>query len=173
MNFKLAYLLLLVASLTMSCEDTGKEANTNETKDAKTLSVEDQLIVDNVMKEEVVTTEPQAIFDQSQLSNAILGLCVKFKTLDGADRKAVFDKFETILPSCPAELKDNNEIEVDADAAVQVMSYNDLREFLGEPNEIREDGTLVYNLLADESYKVIFMQNAAGAISCRFYEGAS
>ncbi|CAA6806623.1 MAG: Unknown protein [uncultured Aureispira sp.] len=172
MNFKLAYLILAFLVLTTSC---GSDASEKEPQanDKTELSDSDKALVEDVMKEEVVTVEPQATFDQSQLNNNILTLCVKFKTLNGADRKEVFSKFESILPSCPVELKEDNEFEPNVEEAVQVMSINDLKEFLGEPNEIREDGMLVYDLMADKSYQVAFMPGPLGAVVCRFYEADS
>jgi hypothetical protein len=172
MNFKLVYFVLAFLVLTTACESNTSEKEP-DVEDTKALSETDKALVEDVMKEEVVVVEPQATFDQSQLNNAILSLCVKFKILDGADRKEVFSKFETILPSCPVELLKNNEVKSNVDEAVQVMSINDLKEFLGQPNEVREDGMLVYNLTADKSYKVAFMPGPLGAVVCRFYEANS
>lgn len=169
MNFKLVYFVLAFLVLTTACGSDTSEAN----NDKKELSEAEKALVKDVMKEEVVLVEPQATFDQSQLNNAILGLCVKFKTLDGANRKDVFSKFETILPSCPTELLSDNEMKSNVDEAVQVMSVSDLEELLGKPNEVREDGMLVYNLTADKSYRVAFMPGPSGAVVCRFYEGNS
>lgn len=171
MNFKLSYLLLAFLVLTASCGSDASETS-SETKDRTELSDTDKALVEDVMKEEVVITEPQTTFDQSQLNNDILMLCVKFKTLDGRDRKDVFNKFETILPKCPFELNDG-ETEPNPDNAVQVMSISDLEEFLGKPNEVREDGMLVYSLTEDKSYRVAFLPGPSGAVTCRFYEGDS
>lgn len=151
----------------------GSCGNAEPSAPSNGLSKEDQMIVNTIMKEEPVVVEPQVTFDQSQLNNDILGLCVKFKTLDGADRTEVFNKFETILPQCPVKLGAKNEVEPEMDNAVQMMSFNDLKELLGEPNEVREDGMIVYNLSADQSYRVLFLPNPSGVICCRFYEGAS
>jgi len=172
MNFKLVYFVLTFLVLTTACGSDASKAENSE-KDKKILSETDKVLVEDVMKEEVVKVAPQATFDQSQLNNSILGLCVKFKTLEGRDRKEVFDKFETILPSCPVEVLSDNETEPNEDEAVQVMSVSDLEEFLGKPNEVREDGMLVYHLTADKSYRVAFMTGATGAVVCRFYEGES
>lgn len=172
MNFKLTYLLFAFLVLTASCGSDVSESEP-ETKDKTELSDTDKALVEDVMKEEVVITEPQTTFDQSQLNNDILSLCVKFKTLDGANRKEVFDKFETILPSCPVDLLSDNQVEPKMDEAVQIMSISDLEEFLGTPNEVREDGMLVYNLMADKSYRVAFLPGPTGAVTCRFYEGSS
>jgi hypothetical protein len=171
MNFKLAYLLLAFLVLTASC---GSDASEKEPQanDKTELSETDNALVEDVMKEEVVIVEPQTTFDQSQLNNKIKALCIKFKVLDGRDRKDVFGKFETILPKCPFELNDG-ETEPNPDNAIQVMSISDLEEFLGKPNEIREDGMLVYNLTADKSYRVAFLPGPSGAVTCRFYEGDS
>jgi hypothetical protein len=172
MNFKLAYFILAFLVLTTSCESNVSEKEPGVT-DKTELSDADKALVKDVMKEEVVTVEPQVTFDQSQLNNKILALCVKFKALEGANRKEVFSKFESILPSCPVELLSNNEFKSNVDEAVQVMSVNDLEEFLGKPDEVREDGMLVYNLTTDKSYRVAFMTGSLGAVVCRFYEGNS
>ena len=50
------------------------------------------------------------------------------------------------------------------------MTYNDLLELLGEPNELREDGSLGYYLTADEGYTVVFTRNAQQSIACRYLE---
>jgi hypothetical protein len=171
MNFKLAYFVLAFLVLTTSCGSDVSETESDVTKTE--LSDADKALVENVMKEEMVTVEPQATFDQSQLNNKILALCVKFKALEGSNRKEVFSKFESILPSCPVELLDNNEFESNEDEAVQVMSINDLEEFLGKPDVVREDGMLVYNLTTDKSYRVAFLTGAMGAVVCRFYEADS
>lgn len=172
MNFKLMYSILTFLVLIMACgSDASKTEKSKE--DKRVLSEADKALVESIMKEEVVKVEPQTTFDQSQLNNDILALCVKFKALNGANRKAVFNKFETILPSCPTELLSNNEVKPNTDEAVQIMSMDDLEELLGRPNEVREDGMLVYNLTEDTSYRVVFMPGPLGAIVCRFYEGAS
>lgn len=172
MNFKLLYSILAFLVLTTACGSDASETE-NNSEDKKALSEADKALVEDVMKEEVIVVEPQATFDQSQLNNDILSLCVKFKVLDGANRKEVFNKFETILPSCRVDLLSDNEVEPNVDEAVQVMSVKDLKEFLGQPNEVREDGMLVYNLTADKSYRVAFMPGPLGAIVCRFYEANS
>lgn len=172
MNFKLVYFVLAFLVLITSCGSNTSETEPDIT-DKTELSDADKILVEDVMKEEVVTVEPQVTFDQSQLNNKILALCVKFKALEGANRKEVFSKFESILPSCPVVLLDNNEFESNVDEAVQVMSINDLEEFLGKPDEVREDGMLVYNLTTDKSYRVAFMAGATGAVVCRFYEADS
>jgi len=167
MNFKLAYFILAFLVLTSSCGSETSEGESTET-DKTELSDTDKSLVEAVMKEEIIKVEPQATFDQSQLNDKISSLCVKFKTLDGADRKEVFNKFETILPTCPIELQEDNEFRTNVEEAVQVMSINDLKEFLGEPNEVREDGMLVYNLMADKSYRVAFMPGPLGLLFAVF-----
>ena len=122
---------------------------------------------------EPIKIEPQLTFDQSQLTSKVLGLCVKFKTLDGADRKHVFDQFEVILPSCPVEVLEDNSTKMLKDDAQQIMTLYDLKELLGNPNEIRENGDLVYNLMADASYQVLFIPEPDGSIACRYYEAES
>lgn len=166
------FIVTLFLLITVACENTPSETS-QDAEPSKELSEADKALVKDIMKEEVVETEPQATFDQSQLTNDVLGLCVKFKALDGADRQGVFNKFETILPSCPVDLLEDNIVEPNIDEAVQVMSVNDLKELLGEPNEVREDGMLVYNLLADKTYRVLFLTGDSGAVVCRLYEGAS
>lgn len=173
-KMKLKDISIIITFLVLAMACGGNESPKEDAQNLKTeLSEEDKALVEDIMKEEAVLIEPQVTFDQSQLNSKILGLCVKFKALNGANRQDVFNKFETILPSCPVEVVNSNEIEPNIDEAVQVMSMNDLEEMLGEPNEVREDGLLVYYLTKDQSYKVVFMPSASGAIVCRFYEGAS
>lgn len=168
MSTRLIYILLILAVWITACGGSD-----NRERNATELSEENKKIVEDIMKEEPVVLEPQATFDQSQLNNKLLGLCVKFKTLNGANRKEVFEKLETVLPSCPTEYLDDNRANPNMNNAVQAMSFNDLKELLGEPNEVREDGVIVYNLMADRSYRVIFLPNDVGVICCRFYEGDS
>lgn len=172
MKLKDISIIITFLVLVVACggNDTSKEEASNSKAE---LTEEDKALVKDIMTEEAILIEPQVTFDQSQLNSKILGLCVKFKTLNGANRQDVFNKFETILPSCPVEIANSNEVAPNVDEAVQVMSINDLEEILGEPNEVREDGFLVYYLTKDQSYKVVFMPSASGAVVCRFYEGAS
>lgn len=142
-------------------------------QDKPQLSKEDQALVDNIKMLAPVTIEPQPVFDQSQLNNNALGLCTKFKSLNTANRKEVFEKLEPLLPNCPTEMGENNETTANFDEAVQRMSYSDLQELLGEPNEVHPDGKVAYYLTADESYKVVFLPDAQGAMACRYYEANS
>ena len=48
--------------------------------------------------------------------------------------------------------------------------YQPMLELLGEPNELREDGSLGYYLTADEGYTVVFTRNAQQSIACRYLE---
>lgn len=137
------------------------------------LSKEDQALVDNIKKLNPVDIEPQTIFDQSQLTNNALGLCAKFKSLKNFDRKEVFEKLEPLLPNCPSKMGKNNQTSINFDEGVQLMSYSDLQELLGEPNQVLEDGKVAYYLTQDESYKVVFLPNTQGVMACRYYEANS
>ena len=159
MSINFSYLLLVLLFIS---------ACSNET----TTSTEENSL-SNLIKEEAIAIEPQVVFDQSQMTNKLLALCVKFKTLEGRDRKDVFNLFEKVLPSCPMQIVEKNEAITDPDNATQVMSIHDLKELLGEPSMIREDGFFVYDLMADGSYKVLFLPEANGSIACRVYEGDS
>jgi len=127
------------------------------------------------VKEEIepLKIEPQITFDQSQMTRKVEGWCFNFRNLDGKNRKELFSKFEVILPSCPIKQLEDNKTEVDIDNAQQIMMVNDLKEILGMPNEIREDGMFVYNLLGDGSYSVLFQVEMDGSVVCRFYEAES
>lgn len=162
------YLFLVIVTLAfIACNNEASQEQPSQ------LSKEDQALVDNIKMLAPVTIEPQPVFDQSQLNNNALGLCTKFKSLNTANRKEVFEKLEPILPNCPTEMGENNETTANFDEAVQLMSYSDLQELLGEPNEVYADGRVAYYLTADESYKVVFLPNAQGAMACRYYEGNS
>lgn len=128
---------------------------------------------DNKRSLDPIKIEVQSIFDQSQLNSKVLDACTQFKAMEGADRLQVFELFEKILPSCPMKLLNNNTSELDKEDAVQVMSINDLKEILGAPTEIREDGHMVYELLGDGSYRVVFIPEVNGSVACRVYEGDS
>lgn len=112
--------------------------------------------------------EPQVIFDQSQLTNDVLRLCVQFKGTK--DRKAIFEKLAPILPNCPTSTGTDGATVTTTDEAVQIMGYSDLVELLGEPNELREDGSVVYYLTATEDYTVVFTRNTLQAVACRYLE---
>lgn len=162
------YLFLVMVTLAfLACNNEAPQEQPSQ------LSKEDQALVDNIKMLAPVTIEPQPIFDQTQLNNNALGLCAKFKSLNTANRKEVFEKLEPLLPNCPTEMGENNETTANFDEAVQRMSYSDLQELLGEPNEVYADGRVAYYLTADESYKVVFLPNAQGAMACRYYEGNS
>lgn len=162
------YLFLVIVTLAfIACNNEASQEQPSQ------LSKEDQALVDNIKMLAPVTIQPQPVFDQSQLNNNALGLCTKFKSLNTANRKEVFEKLEPILPNCPTEMGENNETTANFDEAVQLMSYSDLQELLGEPNEVYADGRVAYYLTADESYKVVFLPNAQGAMACRYYEGNS
>ncbi|MGH1335169.1 MAG: hypothetical protein ACRBFS_03510 [Aureispira sp.] len=163
---KCFFFAALVALLFTAC--------TNETpKEQPKLSKEDQALVDNIKKLSPLRMEPQVVFDQSQLTNNALGLCAKFKSLNNFDRKDVFEKLDPLLPNCPTEMGEKNETTANFDEGVQLMTYNDLQELLGEPNEVSPDGKVAYYLAGDESYKVIFLPNAQGTMACRYYEANS
>lgn len=160
------FLATLVALVLAAC-------NSEAPKEQPTLSEDNQAVVDNLKMLAPVTIEPQAIFDESQLNSNALGLCVKFKSLDDFDRQEVFEKLSPLLPNCPTEMGENNETTANFDEAVQLMSYDNLQELLGAPDEASGDGAVGYYLSADESYKVVFLPNAQGAMACRYYEGNS
>ena len=141
--------------------------------DQPELSETDKALLDNITMSAPVTIEPQAVFDQSQLNDNALGLCLKFKNLEGGDRKETFEKLEVLLPNCPTTMGENNETTPNFDESTQRMRYEDLKELLGEPNEVDTDGTVGYYLTADESYKVVFLPDDQGNIACRYYEGNS
>jgi hypothetical protein len=157
----LYFILLLSVISACAGENNNSDINNNTTK--------------AVVKEQInsLVIEPQITFDQSQMSRKVEKLCFKFRNFDGRDRKEIFNQFEVILPSCPIKQLADNKMEVDIDNAQQIMTVNDLKEILGKPNEIREDGMLVYNLLGDGSYRVAFHAELNGSVSCRFYEAES
>lgn len=157
-------LVLLLTILFTACNNEAPK------EDQPQLSKEDQALIDNIKALDPVTLEPQAIFDQSQLTNNALGLCAKFKSLNNFDRRAVFKKLEPLLPNCSTEMGDNNATTANFDEAVQMMSYSDLVELLGEPNEATPEGAVAYYLTNDETYKVVFLRNAQGVMACRYYE---
>ena len=157
-------LIVLTLFLLISCNNEAPKDNQPK------LSKEDQALIDSIKELDPLTLEPQAIFDQSQLTNNALGLCAKFKSLNHFDRRKVFEKLEPLLPNCPTELGANNATNANFDEAVQMMSYSDLIELLGEPNEATPNGAVAYYLLPDESYKVVFLRNAQGVMACRYYE---
>lgn len=115
-----------------------------------------------------LTLEPQVTFDQSQLTNDALRLCVQFKGT--AERKAIFEKLAPLLPNCPTSTGADGATITNTDEAVQIMTYRDLVELLGEPNELREDGSVVYYLTASGDYVVVFTRDARQAVSCRYLE---
>jgi hypothetical protein len=156
--------IILTLFLLLSCNNEAPKDHQPQ------LSKEDQALIDNIKALDPVTLEPQAVFDQSQLTNNALGLCAKFKSLNNFDRREVFQKLEPLLPNCPTELGDNNRTTANFDEAVQLMSYSDLIELLGEPNEATPNGAVAYYLTTDESYKVVFLRNAQGVMACRYLE---
>jgi hypothetical protein len=119
--------------------------------------------------------EPQINFDPNQLTTALKGVCVQFKTLRGQDRKSLFDKIEPILPNCPVAIGEDNSSDFDFDNAMQRMSPSDLTEILGPPDKTieEEEGAIVYYLTADESYRALFFLNAKGVVVCSAVEADS
>lgn len=168
--------LILLVGLLSACGNeaptTENPNNTTVTNETNTKQLKGNPNAVPITKEPL-NIEPQDMFDQSQLNSKVLGLCVQFKTLEGANRKAVFDLLEPLLPNCPMKILDNNETEADPLNAKQMMSVADLIELIGQPTELREDGTIVYNLMADGSYRVTFKVESNGAVACRAYEADS
>lgn len=164
--YLLSFLLLLGACGSDAPKQEEEPTNGTSEKKLKTTPV---IKVDN----EPINIDPQPLFDQSQLTSKVLALCVKFKTLEGQDRRQVFNQLEALLPKCPMKILNDGEAEMAPDQATQVMSINDLKELLGAPQEVREDGILVYSLVADGSQRVVFMPEANGSVACRAEEGDS
>jgi hypothetical protein len=145
----------------------------NDNNNRAALSEEDQALVDNIKMSAPVTLEPQPVFDQSQLNDNALGLCMQFKSLRNGNRTEIFNKLEPLLPNCPTEMGADNTTKANFDEAVQRMRYEDLVELLGEPDEADTQGTFAYYLTDDEGYKVVFLSDEQGNIACRYYEGNS
>lgn len=121
----------------------------------------------------IVEVEQQPNFDQSQLTPALLGLCVQFKNRQGQDRKALFEKLEPILPKCPIVIGEDNSSDFDFSDAKQRMGPNDLTEILGAPDEVLQEGALVYHLTPDKSYRALFFMDERGIVACSATEADS
>lgn len=166
----LSYATFLLLLTFMACNS---DAPNTEVKTENKTAKEQEDMVDKMEPLAPLNLEPQATFDQSQMTNNALGLCLQFKNLDAADRKEVFEKLSPILPDCPTSTGDNGETVTNTGEAVQIMTANMLEELLGKPDEMDEKGNMGYYLTADESYKVVFTRNAQNAMACRYYEGTS
>ncbi len=158
--FSKIWLMCSLLSLTACNSDTPQ--TTKNDSSTPTLKVDKTPVM--------VETEP--FFNQGQLTPKLLGLCVQFKNLEGANRKAVFEQLAAILPYCPVHIGDQNQSEWDTDNAIQKMTPNDLAELLGQPNEI-DTKTIRYHLTADASYSVVFLLDAKGLVFGRNIEANS
>ncbi len=142
---KIMYSFLL-SGMILSCNNSGS------------YTTEKEINISN-KNEHLIQLIPQPLFNKSQLNKGIINLCINFKSLKGSDRKHIFERLEDLLPSC-----------VDEDNALQTMSPFDLMEILGEPLEVRTDNSIVYSLMSDDSYLVIFSCSEIGTVVCRSFE---
>jgi hypothetical protein len=110
-------------------------------------------------KDDLIQLIPQPLFNKNQMNSGIINLCINFKSLKGSDRKHIFERLQDLLPSCR-----------DEENAIQVMSPFDLMEILGEPKEVRADNSIVYSLMSDDSYLVVFSCSEIGTVVCRSFE---
>lgn len=156
--------LLVLLLVINACNSPTPENNVSD----KHLTEEQRQLLQQAEALPTLNLEPQVTFDQSKLTSDALRLCVQFK--ETKNRKAIFEKLAPILPSCPTSTGADGATITNTDEAVQVMGYSDLIELLGEPNELREDGSVVYYLTLEEDYIVVFTRNALQAVACRYLE---
>lgn len=169
---RLQRLLIGIFALSMAACQPSNTSNTDTNQTGENAN-NDIPSIEDILKDKPLDMEPQALFDQSQLTSNAEALCVKFKALEGKDRTAVFKLLDPLLPNCPQETAADGSTLNNTDLAIQVMLKSDLLELLGTPNNLseREDGLwLVYELTTDGSYQVLFKLEPDQRVTCRLFE---
>jgi len=123
-------------------------------------------------KSKPIEVLPQTLFNESQMTPAVIDLSTQFKARKGKDRKHIFEQLAPLLPNCPTTLNAGNESQFDFDQAQQQMTADDLINLLGEPDEIT-DQAIAYDLVEGGGYQVIFYNNELGLVACRSIQANS